>query len=369
MRKPLFAFAAILLVVVGAFSRPVILDNFLVDLGLCEFSLRYGGSPRLSCVVLKILFDGAPGISIAGVLLGCAVGAAAILDRTGASLRVDLDAGRSSSPLPTVLVTRLNRLLEKGDLLGVEYHEATRALELGVAAWQIPPQQTTPAPRSVEPPVATEPSPSIDSPQASSRLSRGLVTIIIASSLACAAVVSLLVLSRNVATTRSDVSPSPVATILPADSRAAVSAHGAESLGAPSAEAPERAAPQRPEGFPEDVPRNRTRPPSVAEWAKAPTVKLEPAGCFRKVVREWLKLNCSKDEEQDPGVVSLQTNSSFGSENADYFAWMKAPHVADVVMRMVPGRRATGSLVLQSRTVKIGYDWSDSSEFPEPIWE
>jgi hypothetical protein len=121
--------------------------------------------------------------------------------------------------------------------------------------------------------------------------------------------------------------------------------------------------------LPDVIPRSRTRPPTVKEWASATTVKLEPNGCFRKAVREWLKLNCSKSETASPMPQAVTNLQSMGAENADYFTWVRSGEVADVVLRMVPGRRATASLELQTKTLTIGYDWSSSGEFPSMLWE
>src|SRR5262249_51208583 len=50
------------------------------------------------------------------------------------------------------------------------------------------------------------------------------------------------------------------------------------------------------------VPRTRTAPPSSTEWDAAPRLRLAPVGCYRKVVREWLKLNCS--DRAKPNAIS-----------------------------------------------------------------
>ena len=137
--------------------------------------------------------------------------------------------------------------------------------------------------------------------------------------------------------------------------------HGSPSAGS--------GATPRPEGLPDEIPRTRTRPPTVKEWVAAPRIPLEPPGCFRKAVREWLKLNCSKGDGDDPQPQALGSMQGLGSENADYFIWVRPGTTADLVARMVPGRRGTARLEVGTRTVTIGYDWSSSGEFPLMVWE
>lgn len=129
------------------------------------------------------------------------------------------------------------------------------------------------------------------------------------------------------------------------------------------------AAADRPEGFPDEVPRQRTKPPNVKEWASAPTVKMQPEGCFRKVVREWMKLNCSKSETNNPGAQGFANVEAFGSNNADYFSWVRAGEVADIVVRMSPGKRAVATMQLDGQSLQVGYDWSSDGPYPTPVWE
>ncbi len=117
--------------------------------------------------------------------------------------------------------------------------------------------------------------------------------------------------------------------------------------------------------FPDEIPASQSKPPSVSEWRDAPTVKLQPPGCFRKVVREWLKLNCSKSADNDPGPVEFGGLAQIG-EN---FHWLKPGSVADVIVRMVRGRRGVATLQLESETLTIGYDWTANGSYPDLIWK
>lgn len=124
-----------------------------------------------------------------------------------------------------------------------------------------------------------------------------------------------------------------------------------------------------PEGFPAEIPRTHSRPPNMREWNAAATVKLDPPGCFRKVVREWLKFNCSKGGGADPQPLGLTNLKQLGVENADYFPWFKEGQVVDVIVRMVSGKRAVATLELQGRNISLGYDWSSAGPYPKVVWE
>ncbi len=105
------------------------------------------------------------------------------------------------------------------------------------------------------------------------------------------------------------------------------------------------AATERPDGFPGEIPSERSAPPTVTEWASAEKVELEPKGCFRKVVCEWLEPNCSRDDQADPLPQSLAGTEGFGREGA-----------------MV-------SVQLATRSISTGYDWSGGGSYPRIVWE
>ncbi len=125
----------------------------------------------------------------------------------------------------------------------------------------------------------------------------------------------------------------------------------------------------RPAGFPEEIPAERSKPPTVQEWNAAEKVELEPRGCFRKVVREWLKLNCSRDDNVNPDPRAFLGLDAFGREGGDYFVWSRPGQTADVIVRMVRGRRSVASLQLGSKALSLGYDWSGNGPFPRLVWE
>jgi hypothetical protein len=153
----------------------------------------------------------------------------------------------------------------------------------------------------------------------------------------------------------------------------AASAAPTPSTGAESASsaAPDRSeagqAPGRPEGFPEQIPTERTPTPKVKDWAMAQTVKLAPAGCFRKVVNDWLKLNCSKE----PGAVPVAIGDvkGLGAEGGDFFKYERSGVVLDLVVRMVRGKRRTTVFELEGRSITVGYDWTTDGPYPTVIWQ
>ncbi len=122
-------------------------------------------------------------------------------------------------------------------------------------------------------------------------------------------------------------------------------------------------------GFSEPIPEGRSKPPTVREWNQAVKVDLRPDGCFRKVVREWLKLNCSKDDDNSLYPIGIGRIRGMGGEGSGHFAWSKEGRVIDVVVAMRRGARGTASFRLRSRAIVAGYDWRNGGDYPEIIWQ
>ena len=85
-----------------------------------------------------------------------------------------------------------------------------------------------------------------------------------------------------------------------------------------------------------DIPTGRSKPPTVAEWREAKEVNTQeansqPEACFMKIVREWLKVNCSGK------VTHVDEREGFGVELADYFESIKPGKSADFVVRLRKG--------------------------------
>jgi hypothetical protein len=96
---------------------------------------------------------------------------------------------------------------------------------------------------------------------------------------------------------------------------------------------------------------------------------MQPAGCIRKVVREWLKLNCSKDDENGLFPVAITRTEGMGGEGSGHFAWTREGRVVDIVVAMRRGARGTATFELRGQTLVVGYDWRAGGDYPEIIWQ
>lgn len=123
-------------------------------------------------------------------------------------------------------------------------------------------------------------------------------------------------------------------------------------------------------GFPNRMPKTRTPIPTVKEWGAAPlvTTKKLPDGCTMKFVREWLKLNCSKDTNT---VIPYEVTriTGMGGSGADYFTFAKNGSVIDIVVRTVDGKKGTANFVTNRGTFLVGYNWPYRAPFPSTIFE
>ena len=117
------------------------------------------------------------------------------------------------------------------------------------------------------------------------------------------------------------------------------------------------------------IPAERSKPPTVAEWNAAPKVDMQPAGCMRKIVREWLKLNCSKDDDNGLYPVAIARTEGMGGDGSGHFAWSKEGRVVDIVVAMRRGARGTATFELRGQTLVVGYDWRAGGDYPEIIWQ
>jgi hypothetical protein len=123
-------------------------------------------------------------------------------------------------------------------------------------------------------------------------------------------------------------------------------------------------------GFPEVMPSKRTPAPNVSEWSRAPviTTKKFPDGCQMKFVREWLKINCSKDTDT-PTPLRIANITGLGSEGADYFKFEKEGKVLDIVVRTKDGKGGSALFVTDRGSYRVGYNWPYRAPFPSTIFE
>lgn len=123
-------------------------------------------------------------------------------------------------------------------------------------------------------------------------------------------------------------------------------------------------------GFPVSMPTSRTAVPSVSEWSAAPvlTTRKFPPGCSMKMVREWMKINCSRAPgARDP--VRITDVNGMGGFGADYFTFEKDGAVIDLVVRTVNGKSGSATFVLKGGTHKVGYNWPYGAPFPSTVFE
>lgn len=123
-------------------------------------------------------------------------------------------------------------------------------------------------------------------------------------------------------------------------------------------------------GFPKKMPKARTPAPNSKEWGAAPlvTTKKLPDGCTMKFVREWLKLNCSKDTNTVI-PMSVTNITGMGGSGADYFVFSKSGSVTDLVVRTIDGKKGTANFVTNRGTFLVGYDWPYKAPFPSTIFQ
>ena len=82
-----------------------------------------------------------------------------------------------------------------------------------------------------------------------------------------------------------------------------------------------------------DIPSDRSKPPTVDEWKAGTVVNSQeknsrPDKCELRIVREWLKINCTGD------VLGINDLDGFGAEGTDHFKSIKEGQLADIVVRL-----------------------------------
>jgi hypothetical protein len=85
-----------------------------------------------------------------------------------------------------------------------------------------------------------------------------------------------------------------------------------------------------------DVPTGTSAPPTVAEWSSAAEVNTvgansKPKDCTMKMVREWLKVNCTGN------IREVTNREGFGRNGVDSFDHIVPGKVADLVVRVKKG--------------------------------
>lgn len=107
-------------------------------------------------------------------------------------------------------------------------------------------------------------------------------------------------------------------------------------------------------------------PPTVAEWQTAETTNTVGAGsaprdCTMKVLREWLKVNCT-------GNIKEVTNmEGFGRQGADYFQFITPGKVADLVVRVKKGQAIKARIIREGQSASLFVNWPPSNPRPSIV--
>lgn len=158
----------------------------------------------------------------------------------------------------------------------------------------------------------------------------------------------------------------PPATTGGAGSQFASSPAGAATTAAAKApDAPTLAAPGAGQEAPA-VSEGNSAPPSVAEWQAAPSANTvgansAPRDCELKVVREWLKVNCTGN------IKEITNMEGFGVKNADYFELVTPGKVADFVVRMKKGKFLKMRIIREGQSASLFMNWPTQSAKPSII--
>lgn len=131
--------------------------------------------------------------------------------------------------------------------------------------------------------------------------------------------------------------------------------------------APLLAAPGAGQAAPE-VSGGTSAPPTVAEWQGASSANTvgansAPKDCELKVVREWLKVNCT-------GKITQVTNmDGFGRKGVDYFELVTPGRVADFVVRLKKGGSIKARILREGagNSASLFVNWPSSNPKPSIV--
>ncbi len=169
--------------------------------------------------------------------------------------------------------------------------------------------------------------------------------------------IALAVAGCSKSSSGGDASPAPVT-----DKKAPPAHQPASEPAKPGAPAVPTAAPGASMEAPE-IPEGRSKPPTVAEWSAAASVNTvgansAPKDCVMKVVREWLKVNCS-------GKVKEVTNmDGFGAKNVDYFDSVTPGKSADLVVRVRKGGAIKARILREGGGASLFVNWPSQNAKP-----
>lgn len=127
---------------------------------------------------------------------------------------------------------------------------------------------------------------------------------------------------------------------------------------------PTRAAPGA--GAIPDIPETRSNPPTVAEWSTASGINTvgpnsAPKDCFMKLVREWLKVNCSGK------IIGVEEKDGLGKQDVDHFESIKPGTFADYVIRLRKGVSVKAKIRRQDDAASLFVNWPGGAPKPTII--
>lgn len=112
-----------------------------------------------------------------------------------------------------------------------------------------------------------------------------------------------------------------------------------------------------------EIPETKSAPPTVAEWTAAAGVNTvgansAPKDCVMKVVREWLKVNCSGK------IKEVTAMEGFGAKNVDYFDSVTPGKSADLVVRVKKGGSIKARILREGGGASLFVNWPGANAKP-----
>lgn len=116
-----------------------------------------------------------------------------------------------------------------------------------------------------------------------------------------------------------------------------------------------------------DIPEGTSPPPTLAEWASGHPVNTQganaiPSDCSMKIVREWLKINCSGS------ITGISNMEGFGNKGSNYYESIVIGKYADFVVRLRKGTPMKVRILRQTpHSASLFVNWPGGSPRPTII--
>ncbi len=113
----------------------------------------------------------------------------------------------------------------------------------------------------------------------------------------------------------------------------------------------------------QEIPSDRSNPPTVAEWSAAATVNTQGANsqaqdCFMKIVRESIKVHCEGE------VKSISDKDRLPRCSTDYYEWIKTGKIADFMFRLKKSRTTKMRIHRDDDRANLCMNWLTSKRAP-----